>query len=73
MYFSSGAVHSAVVDQRIRDYAVKPHDRLVDRSRAGTAALDHADNHDAELLIRSGLWYIESMQLDVKKPRQASL
>jgi len=41
MYSASGAVHSAVADQQIGDDAVMRHRRLVGKSRASTAALDH--------------------------------
>ena len=41
--YSSGAAHSAVVDQQIGDDAVMRHRRLVGKSRASTAVLDHVD------------------------------
>ena len=73
MYYASGAVRSAVADQQIGDDAVTRRRRLVGRRRAGTAALamKTAIDHDTEL-VHDSLWYIEPMQLSVKKPRQAS-
>ena len=73
MYSASGAVRSAVADQQIGDDVVTRRRRLVGRCRAGTAALamQTAIHHDTEL-VHDSLWYIELMQLSVKKPRQAS-
>jgi len=45
MYSASAAARSAVADEQIGDDAVTRHQRLVGRSRAGTAALDHVDNY----------------------------
>jgi len=44
MYSASDAVCSAVIDQQIGDDAVTQYQRLVGRSRARTAALDHVDS-----------------------------
>ena len=45
MYSAFDAVHLIVVDWRIGDVVVMRHQRLVGRSRAGTAALVHV-HHD---------------------------